>query len=51
MTEPAARTDPDDPTAGASDPGTTTYRPWLRILTAVVLAVFLLATLVGALLV
>jgi hypothetical protein len=44
-------TEPDDPTAGASDPATTTHRPWLRILTAVVLAVFVLATLVGALMV
>jgi hypothetical protein len=44
-------TELDDPTAGAFDPATTIHRPWLRILTAVVLAVFVLATLVGALMV
>jgi hypothetical protein len=48
MTEPAERT---DPTEGASEPGVSTpHRPWIRIVTVVVLAVFLLATLVGALL-
>jgi hypothetical protein len=44
-------TERDDPTAGASDPGTTTHRPWVRVVTVVVLAVFVLATLVSALLV
>ena len=48
MTEPAERT---DPTEGASEPEVTTHRPWLRILTLIVLAAFVLATLVGSLLV
>jgi hypothetical protein len=48
MTEPAERA---DPTEGVSEPGATTpHRPWIRVVTIVVLAVFVLATLVGALL-
>jgi hypothetical protein len=51
MTEPAGRTD-RDPTLGASDPGgPSPHRPWVRVVTVVVLAVFVLATLVSALLV
>ncbi|MFC5140507.1 hypothetical protein ACFPK1_19875 [Actinomycetospora rhizophila] len=46
MTEPAERT---DPTEGASEPGVTTHRPWIKIVTLVVLAVFVVATLVSAL--
>lgn len=46
MSEPAERT---DPTEGASEPGTTTHRPWVRVVTLVVLAVFVVATLVSAL--
>jgi hypothetical protein len=40
-----------DPTEGVSDPATPTpHRRWIRVVTLVVLAVFVLATLVGALL-
>ncbi|MEJ2890196.1 hypothetical protein [Actinomycetospora aeridis] len=38
-----------DPTEGASEPGTTTHRPWVRVVTVIVLAVFVLGTLVAAL--
>jgi hypothetical protein len=48
MSERSERT---DPTEGVSEPGVSTpHRPWIRIVTIVVLAVFVLATLVGALL-
>ena len=41
-----------DPTEGASDPGVATpHRQWVRVATLVVLAVFVLSILVGALLV
>jgi hypothetical protein len=44
--------EPADPTEGASDPRVATpYAPWVRIVTLVVLAVFLLSIVVGALLV
>jgi hypothetical protein len=46
MTEPAERT---DPTEGASEPGRTTHSPWIRVVTVIVLAVFVLGTLVAAL--
>jgi hypothetical protein len=45
------RTDRTDPTDGVSEPGVSTpHRPWIRVVTVIVLAVFVLATLVGALL-
>ena len=38
-----------DPTEGVSEPEVATpHRPWIRIVTVLVLAVFLLAILVGA---
>ncbi|GAA4940307.1 hypothetical protein EV188_106268 [Actinomycetospora succinea] len=46
MTEPAERT---DPTEGASEPGVSTQRPWIRVVTLIVLAAFVIATLVSAL--
>ena len=49
MTTPDERA---DPSKGASEPGVSTpHRPWVRVVTVLVLAVFVLATLVGALLV
>jgi hypothetical protein len=46
------RTDRTDPTEGVSEPGVPTpHRTWVRVVTLIVLGVFVLATLVGALLV
>ena len=46
--EPTERTDPTD---GVSEPGAATpHRRWTRVVTVAVLAVFVLATLVSALL-
>ncbi|WP_433782509.1 hypothetical protein ACQPX6_21805 [Actinomycetospora sp. CA-101289] len=46
------RTDRTDPTDGVSEPGVSTpHRTWVRVVTLIVLAVFVLGTLVGALLV
>ncbi|PVZ04922.1 hypothetical protein [Actinomycetospora cinnamomea] len=40
-----------DPTEGVSEPDVSTpHRPWIRVTTVIVLAVFVLATLVSALL-
>ncbi|MHC1561563.1 hypothetical protein ACR9E3_21605 [Actinomycetospora sp. C-140] len=50
MSEPTERLDARDSTDGASEPGVATHRPWLRIMTLIVLAAFVLATLVGSLL-
>jgi hypothetical protein len=51
MSEPT-RAEPEEHAGGAPDPGLATpHRPWVRVVTLVVLAVFVLATLVSALLV
>ena len=52
MSERTDRDERADPTDGAAEPGIATpHRPWVRVVTVVVLVAFVLSILVSALLV